>query len=584
MSELKIDNITVEIGNKRIVFNKSAYSYQNWLDKNITVSERVTLPKTTLLDTIFYRPKHTDIQGDKFNIFHSFHYLENGKIVYSGICQLLAVNEKQEYEIQLIDSTVELSKNLKNLLNKLDVDTFDFTFNSTAYNTLKTLTSSIWIWSADSRYEKKTLANNILNGNLAYSRPFFSIKRLLELMFSVNGWSYSLSENASLIDSLIISAKSNFSFTSYEKTFDTTLIAGYLDFSGYSFLKTDTVTAFTTLNLNYDSAIRLRGYIDAENDCTIEIQANSSAATDSETQTFVVNKGRNYYDLTSNVFSTTDPTYDIQIELKGSGNVIFEDFLIYTLIDENAFGTMSAANFIDFRVKTYDNLPEIQQRDLFMHSLVNVGGFFSSDSFRKKITINSLNELSNLSALAWSAKFVEDSDRVSLLNDYAKTNYYQYSNSDFKPENLGQSFFEINNQTYPDIITKYKSIFEASAEVNISVDMIDNSIYGDNSGNIERINEIGTLLAYYEEVSTYTVARFDLLNANNIFSEYYTNFIAAIQKGIVMECRINLNKSDFFLFDFNQLIYIEQKKSNFYCLRITEYIEGRASKCLLLKT
>jgi hypothetical protein len=266
--------------------------------------------------------------------------------------------------------------------------------------------------------------------------------------------------------------------------------------------------------------------------------------------------------------------------LTGTGNIEFINFLIYTIIDENNFGAMSTAGFTDFKVKTYDNLPEIEQKELFENCLVKIGGFFTTNNFKKKMTINSVVSLSKIGAIDWSSKFIEESDESYPLVGYGKINYFSYNNSEIKPSNQGRGTFLVNNDTLEDSRTIFESIFAASPEVTITDEMIDNPIYDDT----ERINDINDLIAYYEIVGSYTVARFEQLNGNNILSNYYQNFIAAIQNGEILKADFNLNKSDFFLFDFKNLVYLQQKKSIFYILAINNYTEGGLTEVILLKT
>jgi len=573
MAILTIDNYEVDLGNNKLVFSKSGYSFDDWVTKDIPYSERITLPETSLLNSIFFRPFSNDIQGKKFSKFHTYKYKDNGKIVSSGVCKLLKFNENREYELQLLDSSFELFENLKGKLNKLDVESSDFTFNSAAYTTLKVLNSSVWIWSAASTHQDKILSKNILNGNLAFSRPFFSVKRLIELMFSSNGWFYELGYNCDLFDKLIISPISKFVFTSFEKSYTTTLTTGTVDLSSPVFLKTDTLTGTTILNLTYKSKIRLRGNANADNDFIVTI---TGTGANPQVQTFIFNQGQFDYDLTSNSFEAGSA---ITISISGTGNLDLTDFLIYTIIDENDFGAMSSAIFTDFKVKTYDNLPNIVQKDLFKNCLVKIGGFFNTNNFNRILTIESIKTLSKLSAKDWTLKFIEDSDNIEPLSGYAQINYFVYDNSSINPENLGRGSFLIDDETLQDTTDVYKSIFAASPEVTITDIMIDNTIYDDT----ERINEINTLIGYYEAVSTYTVARFEDLNGNNILLNYYGNFVKAIQRGEFMTAKFNLNKSDYFLFDFNQMIYSDQKKSIFYVIELSNYSENELTEVKLLK-
>ncbi len=574
MAELTIDNEIVELGNNKLVFSKSGYSFEDWLTKYIPYSERVTLPETSLLNSIYKRPNSPEITGQKFSKFLPYKYDDNGKIVNSGITKLLKFNDNREYEIQLLDGSFELFENLKDKLNALDFESSDFVFNTTSYNTLKILNSSAWIWSASSMHEEKILAKNILSGNLAFSRPFFSVKRLIEKMFSVNGWTYELGINTDSFDAFIVSAVNEFVFTSYEKSYTGAESAGNFDLTGYDFIKTDTLTGIDILNLTYNNKLRFRGNADADNDFILQIDVTGIKP---QTQTFVINKGVFDYDLTSNEFEAGSA---ITISLIGTGNIDFTNFIIYTIIDENDFGTMSTAVFTDFKVKTYDNLPDIVQKDLFKNCLVKIGGYFNTDNFNKKLTINSIVSLSKLSALDWTNKFIEDSESVESLKGYGQINYFGYDNSDIKPSNLGRGSFGIVNETIPDVVDIFTSIFAASPEVTITDKMIDNTIYDDT----ERVNEINDLIAYYEISGAYTVARFENLNGNNILSTFYSNFIVAIQRGEIIEAKFNINKSDFFLFDFTKLVYLQQKKSVFYVLDIGDYSENELTNITLLKT
>ncbi len=574
MAQLIIQNEVVELGNNKLVFSKSGYSFEDWITKDIPYSERVTLPETSLLNSIFFRPFSPNITGQKFSKLYSYKYKDNGKIVSSGVAKLLRFNDNKEYEVQLLDSSFELFENLKNNLNQLDFESSDFVFNTTNYNTLKLLNSSAWIWAASSMHEDKILSKNILSGNLAFSRPLFSVKRLIEKMFLVNGWSYDLGVNTDAFDTLIISAQNAFVFTSYEKSFTGAESAGNIDLSSPDFIKTDSLTGTDILNITYNTKLRFRGNADADNDFILQIDVTGSKP---QTQTFILNNGSHGYDLTTNEYTAGDA---ITISLIGTGNVTFTNFLIYTIIDENDFGTMSTATFTDFKVKTYDNLPDIIQKELFKNCLVKIGGFFNSDNFKKTITINTVLSLSKLGAKDWTDKFIEDNESVFPLENYGKINYFSYDNSDLKPSNLGRGTFDVDNETLEDIKTIYTSIFAASAEVEITDTMIDNTVYDDT----ERINEINNLIAYYEVSGAYTVARFEDLNGNNVLSDYYSNFIAAIQRGEITDSKFNINKSDYFLFDFTKLVYLQQKRSTFYVLSVSNYSENELTNIILLKT
>lgn len=569
MATLIINNEEVQLGNNKVVLSKSAYPLNDWNFRTVQFSERVNIPYVPFIE---------------FKKYYDFKYKDNGQIVFNGTAMLMEKFNDMTMDVVLLDQSVKLFALMNNKLTVLELDSEDFIFNSSEYSNKKELNDSIWTWSADSTHENRILANNIQSGNLAFSRPYFSIKRLLEKIFDVDKWSYVLSENANLLDKLIISSNhKQFYFTSFEKivSIDSNISGTYnIDISTPEFLKTDTLTGLYTLNLTYDSVLRIRGFIEVSNDCILQLNGLSSSSTDTLIETFILNKGRFYYDITSSEFATDDTTFNVTFNVLGNADVIFEDVYVYSLIEEQKFGNISLANFVDFKVKTYDNVPDISQKDLFKNCLTLIGGFLTTDNLRKQIKINSLNELFRLNSYDWSSKFVENSEKETSLTGYAKTNYLLFNNSDSKPFNQGRGVFEIVNETLNDSNEIYTSIFEASGEVEINSNLIsDNVIYND----IERLNEFNALIGYYETITNYTIVKFDLLNWNNILTNYYDNFIRAIQKGSIIEANFILNKSDYFNFDFTKLVYINQLKATYYVLNIDSYIENEETKLILLK-
>ena len=566
MAQLEINNINIELGANRIVLNKDFFSIDDWQSKKIDFSRALTIPKVKFM---------------KFNTLYSFKYKENNSIVFKGIA-ILTSQAKTESEILLLDSSIALFDAMNENLNKLDLDSQDFVLNLTEYNNKKTLNSSVWLWSAINNHEEKTLSKNILSNNLAFSRPSFSCQRLLEKIFDVKKWTFETSLKSDLLNKLIISANHEFFyFTSYDKVFNETVNnigLSLINLDSYSFIYTDSVLTSYTLRTNYKTKIRFRGFITSDSEQILQIVGTSSGGANSETQNFVINKGRNYYDLTSNDFETADLTYDLDFNFIGSGSLVLEDFRIYTLINEIDFGNISAANFTDFLIKTYDNIPNISQKELFKNCLNSIGGLFKTDSLRKKIYINSLGEISKLSALDWSHKFIENSEEKVNISNFGQSNYFAYNNKD--GSSVGRGVFNIENETLKKSIEVYKSVFSACNEVLINTDSIsDFAIYNDT----ERINTFNCVLSYYENVAAYSIARFKKLNGNNVLAEFYKNVIQAIDKGEVYKVNAVLNNSDFFNFDFTRTIYIKSLKATFYILKINNYIHNTQCELIMLR-
>ena len=96
----------------------------------------------------------------------------------------------------------------------------------------------------------------------------------------------------------------------------------------------------------------------------------------------------------------------------------------------------------------------------------------------------------------------------------------------------------------------------------------------------ERISELNTCLAYYEN----DLAKFDKLNGDNVINEYYSNYVDAIKKGVIVTADFKLSKTDFFQFNFSRMIYVKQLKSTFYVIEISNYTEDKNTTLKLLKS
>ena len=196
MVTLEINNVVVDLSENAIALTKKAYPDSDWLIRDIMFSERLRLPQTSELDKLFYRLYDLGIETNKFGKYYDFKYKDGSTIIFAGKAKLLGFNSNREYELQLLDSNVGLFANMEDSIKRIDFESSDFVFNLTAYSNLKTLNSSVWIWAAANMHESRELVKNVLSGETAFSRPFFSIKRLLEGCFGANSWQYELSNNS----------------------------------------------------------------------------------------------------------------------------------------------------------------------------------------------------------------------------------------------------------------------------------------------------------------------------------------------------------------------------------------------------
>lgn len=582
--ELEINGYSADLGTAIIAISRAAIDIDNLSLKKIDITNSFNLPKTQTNNQIFNSPyvinsNNTSLDSaypakliDQFFIF-------NGK----GFLKELA----STYKFQLAEKSKEFFNDLNQDIKCLDFEADDFPYNTTSYNSLKLLSNSVFVWSIICQHEKKLTANTLFasgTAKLKFTRPLFRFKTILDKIFTSRGWTLEYDEE--LLDQLAITSNAEqFFVTSYQKTLSGTyVISGSYTLTGldtYDFYFSVVLTS-TTIDIgNIKTAIRLRGGIS----CTAEIKITVKAdnGTDVTSEEFYINQDTTELDITTSEFESDTGNNYISIEFEGTGSVTFDDTLLYTIIEEQNLGNFSDNNLVGYRVKAYDNLPEIDQIDIFKDALVLMNGIIKPDSLNSKIVIKSLKNTNRLKSYDWSAKVNEKSEKITpFFGNYGRTNYLQYDNDETIDSIIGRNFFQINNDSLKESHVAIEMRYSASREVTInSYIMADMNIYSDT----ERLNELNDrlLYVYNDPTDTFTVARFSQLDWTNLKDNYYDKFFDSLSRPRIITVEMNLNKLDVLGFDFLKLVYIEYFKSYFYVLSIDDFVPNELTKVKLLK-
>jgi len=424
------------------------------------------------------------------------------------------------------------------------------------------------------------------DSDLAFYRPCFNWSVILNKIFTSRDWT--LEYDIDFIDTICVPANaSKFFVTSYQKTLDTSLsLSGTSNLTGLDTndFEKDVTTTSTVIDIgNISTSFRLRGSISVENQLSITIKATDGTGKINEKK-HIVNTTDTEINITSIELSTNDSSNEVEIILTGSGDVTFDDTLLYTIIEEQKLGNISDNSLIGYKVKAYDNLPNKSQKDIYLDTMTIVNGIVPPDALNKNISLKSLNKITKLNSEDWSIKFEQKSEDITnKFNSFGQTNYLKYDNDDTIDSSLGEATFPVNNESLEDEKDYIKLNWSASNEVEINSFVIaDLNIYDDN----ERVNEINERLLYFYNDSvtpTYTLARFNELDFRNLKDTYYNDYLASLERIRYIEGYANLNKLDVLGFDFMKLVYIEYFKSYFYVYKIEDYSPNQLTKVKLLK-
>lgn len=582
--ELEVNGYGVDLGTAIIAISRAAIDIDNLSLKKIDITNSFDLPKTQNNNQIFNSPYVINSDNDNLDraypakLIDQF-FIFNGK----GFLKELA----NTYKFQLAEKSKEFFNDLNQEIKKLDFESDDFQYNTTSYNNLKLLSSSVFVWSIICQHEKKLEAKTLFasgDAKLKFTRPLFHFKTILDKIFTSRNWTLEYDEE--LLDQIAITSNAEqFFVTSYQKTlFGTIVISGIhvlddLDTVDYSY---NVYLSNTNLNIwNIKTAFRLRGQIS----CTslIKITFKSDNGTDVTSEEFYVNQETTEIDITTSEFESDTGNNFISIEFEGSGSITFYDTLLYTIIEEQDLGNFNDNELLQYYVKAYDNLPEIDQIEIFKDALILINGIIKPDSLNSKIVVKSLKSSSRLKSEDWSGKVNEESEKISpSFGNYARKNYLQYDNDETIDPIIGRNFFQVNNDSLKETYVAIEMRYSGSREVTINgYIMADMTIYSDT----ERLNDLNhrLLYVYNDPTDTFTVARFSQLDWTNLKENYYSKFFDSLYRPRIITIEMNLNKLDVLGFDFLKIVYIEYFKSYFYVLSIDDFVPNELTKVKLLK-
>jgi hypothetical protein len=602
MIKVTLNGIEVDLGNSVVALSKQAYNLSNLNDRNISFSNEITLPRTQKNISIFEHACFINSTSNQFERFYEAHVIDN-TFLFDGVGVLREANN--EYKLQIIDKAKEFFTILDKNINTLDFESDDILFNLTTYNNIKTTGlagTSVWLWSCiathETRQAKKTIIAPVSGDRLKWSRPSFRATIMRDRVNALTEWS--IVGGPARIENAVIPANTKaFYFTSYQKAISQTYVVsgtfnvndlGPADFIisplSITFADQIDIGSFPAASNTLPTIFRLRGAVSLTADFTLTFKATSSGGTDVQNISYNILSTDTYIDLTTPIFKSTDSTYSIKIELAGTGNFTFSNTLLYTLTEENDFGSFTLKRFEGYKVKVHDNLPDYKIIDLARLSWWAGGTFFTVDSFEKTINQFSISTLSKLDALDWSDRFIQGTEFISNdLGGYSQINELRYDNDDTVSANLGYDFFTIDNETLDDITTQIQLPFGASNEVEIDgYNMADLAIYDDDGRIEEDVNE--RILFQYEDSfsgSNISFAIFSPFSWTNLKLQGYKDLFTSLNRIRVVDCKMNLKKLDFQSIDFRKPIYIDYFGSYFYVLKISNFIPGKATSVKLLK-
>lgn len=579
--EVKVNGELIELGNSMPAISKKSIDINNPSQRFIDVTNKFQLPNTNGNREKFEHPYKIGSNSRAMNkaydvtIFDVFQ-LFAGKGFVNGV-------EDRNISLQVQESSIDLFKALEVKLNQISWDDLDTELTTSEIDALDTIdNSNCWFWGKLCLHENALKINTDQttgDARCKYSRPSLNVQALLKRAIENENYTYT----ASNVQIAISPWHENFFFTSYQKTFSSVNYnpSGTLAISGLGtndFEHADLTVTSTTIAIGTaKTKFRLRGTITSDVIINLIIRATDDLDGTKVTESkLILGIGSQEVDFTSAEFQSDDGI-TVDIYLSGTGSVTING-LLYTLLSDKDFD-LSTNFFLDYKIKVYDNLPDLSYIDLFKLLCVIGNQYQIVDARNKTFEFGSLANLNKLNAENWSSKFIRKSEKiVSSYPGLFQKNWLKYQNDLTVFKELGWSYFETDNESLQKEGDYIKINFGASNDVTINSNDISHiKIYSDTTRIIDQ--DISPRI-FWMSGSTLS---FENLKWTNLVQNYYENWFNCLSNIRLIDAQFNLSKLDVLKWNEKQMCSIDYFNSIFVILEINNFIPKRPTTCKILR-
>lgn len=576
--ELNINGVLAELGDSEPAITKKSIDINDPSTRFIDFTNTFILPDTAKNREIFESPHaigsnnrshdmaYAATLNDIFQIFKGHGFLDS--------------STRDTLKFQIVDESKAIFKALEKKLRDISWDDKDTILTQVAIDALDAIDiTTCWIWGKLCLHENALQINTDQTAGDArtkYSRPSFYLQGLLNRAISQQGYALTSPQP----DLAFSGFHENFYFTSYQKTIAATYNpAGTLALNTLNtndFAHADLTVTTTTIDIGTaKTKFRIRGTIISDAAISIVITATDNVdATKISKSNLEIGIGEQVVDFTTSEFQSANGM-KVSFDFVGTGEVQV-NALFYSLLSDRDFD-LSTNPFLGYKIKAYDNLPDLSYLDLFKIICVVSNKFQIIKHYEKTFEFGSLANLSKLNAVDWSDKFIIGSENVS--SNYPglfQKNWLKYANDLTVNPRFGWSYFNSDNESFEKEGEYFMLNFGASNDVTINSNLIAQmKVYTDTERQVTqpiamRLFQVnGSLLQF-------TPLNWETLKSN------YEGLFNSLFRIRAIDCEVNISKLDFLSWTEKQLVYIDYFKTTFLVLEIANFIPGKPTKIKLL--
>jgi len=577
--EVKVNGEFIELGDSSPAITKKSIDINNPSTRFIDYTNKFIIPYTVENARKLENPTAIGSNNRAFDKLYDISINDVFKIFEGkGFVESYA---NRKFGIQVVDTSTDLFKALDKKLNTINWDDSDTILTQAGITALETASvNSPWVWGKLCLHENALQINTDQttgDARCKYSRPSFYVQGLLSRAITAQGYTYTASD----INLAFSGFHTQFFVTSYQKTFAATYNpAGTLAITGLNtndFAHADLTVISASIDIGIKKQkFRIRGTITSDTVMTLVVKATDNVdPTKISESKLQIGIGTQIVDFTSSEFQSDDG-FTIDFRLDGTGEVTI-NALLYTLLLDKDFD-LSGNPFLGYKIKVYDNLPDLTYLDLFRLICVVGNQYQIVKPYPKSFEFGSFANLNKLNAVNWSDKFIQESESITanFAGLYQK-NFLKYENDITVNPELGWSSFQTDSERLEKEGDYLVLKFGASNDVAINGNSIAQvPIYNDTV----RIPDQTVNMRLF--VVSGSRLEFTPLLWANLSTAYYANYFNSLYRIRAIDGEFNLSKLDVLKWTKKQLVYIDYFKTTFIVLEISNFIPGRKTKVKLL--
>lgn len=245
-------------------------------------------------------------------------------------------------------------------------------------------------------------------------------------------------------------------------------------------------------------------------------------------------------------------------------------------------------------------MPDILQTEFIRDILFRYGLMFDKERGTNNLVFKQIKDVfrDREGSIDWSEKYAGQGTTQFTLGNYGIRNYFRYSDRDGYSKNA-DGFFELDVENLDQQKTIATSVYTVNQVINRFNNLVFPIFIYDDADEIS-IEEVDPSISTIEKITTgftfnsdsglgssfngeVPYLRFEGLNMSKYVLDNYSELRKIANRAKVIPIDLYLDPIDIYNLDFFKIYYIREFSSYFYINKVSNFLEGRATTCEMVR-